>query len=270
VRGGKQSFAAAQGCNLEKRRNENWVLEEEDKLMDPMELAYQEAKKKDPTASYARVSGNVIYDTLVNNGAAHATLGIKLEQDGQWETAGLQTFKSMFRFGRITPNYRVVEYGCGSLRVGYHFIKYLSAGHFTGLDVIDGFFKIGLEKIGPEILADKQPVVSVIGPESVKAASEFRADLVYLSGVAIHVHDDDVSEFFSNLRQIVNKRGATLVMSAHIAESTFQHRPTCWARPIDFFEQQLDGLRLVKFQPSATRPSPYGDYQVGYLVFTRD
>ena len=155
------------------------------------------------------------------------------------------------------------------MRVGYHFIKYLEPGNFFGLDVIDAFFNIGKSKIGEEVLGAKLPQLAVISPDTIQAAAEFGADFIYLAGVAIHLHDDDAPEFFGNLDRLSNKPGMTLVMSVHIAESSFEHTPSNWARPIEYFVEMLPGLRLVKYHSTVSRPTPYGDYSIGYLEFSR-
>ena len=238
--------------------------------MDQFEVAYQEAKLRDPGASYARVSSNMIFRSLIEKGAQHATLGTNLERKDEWESQGLQTFNRLLKFHKASPKDRVLEFGCGSLRVAYHFINFLNPHNFLGLDVISGFYEIGKLQLGPKMLDAKKPNFAVIGSNSIESAIEFAADFVYLSGVAIHVHDDDASDFFANLRMITHKRGTKIVMSAHIATTSFQHVGTSWARPLNFYTDQLRGLRLLKFYPSATRASAYGDYQVGYLEFVRD
>ena len=116
-----------------------------------------------------------------------------------WGSSGLQTFQRLFRFKRLNAQSRVIDYGCGTLRVGHHFVDYLDKGGFTGLDVIDGFIKLGEEKIAGEKLKGKAPVLSSIGPLSISQAEAFSADFVYSTGVTMYVHADDEDEYFGNL-----------------------------------------------------------------------
>jgi hypothetical protein len=153
--------------------------------------------------------------------------------------------------------------------VGYHFINFLNPGNFTGMDVVDGFINIGKSLMGAEFLAAKQPVLSVISPDSVAAAAAFGADFVYLAGVALHVHPDEQDTFYANLRKITAKPGCKLVFSAHIAESDFEHTPANWAHPLDYYTSRLEGLKFVSESSSTTRYSPHGPYKVGYLEFDR-
>ena len=237
--------------------------------MRDFERAYQEAKRNNPGASFAQITGNMIHESILKGGA-HATLGANLLREGKWEDQGLKSFQRLCKFRKLSPGSRVIEYGCGSLRIGHHFINFLDAGNFIGLDVIDGFFEIGKKLIQPDILQQKQPYIAVIDQNSIEVAEKFQADFIYLAGVAIHVHDDDAPHFFANLRRIACKENSTLVLSAYIAERSFEHVETSWARPLEFYTGQLQGLRFVDFHASAARTSEHGDYQVGYLEFSRD
>ena len=64
--------------------------------MNRFELAYREAKKTDPTASYARTAGKLIFEQLSKAGGAHATLGENLTREEDWEVSGFRLFSGSF------------------------------------------------------------------------------------------------------------------------------------------------------------------------------
>src|SRR5262245_60024883 len=70
-------------------------------------------------------------DSVVNSissGKEHASLGANLKRSG----AG--TFAWLLAQG-IQPNDLVVDYGCGTLRIGGQLIKFLEAERYVGLDI---------------------------------------------------------------------------------------------------------------------------------------
>ncbi len=52
---------------------------------------------------------------------------------GLWDTVGQLQFDLLVAEG-LEPHHRLLDIGCGSLRGGVHFIGYLDAGNYTGVD----------------------------------------------------------------------------------------------------------------------------------------
>ena len=52
---------------------------------------------------------------------------------GQWETMGAFQLAYMKGVG-LEPHHQFLDVGCGLLRAGLHFIRYLEPGHYCGLD----------------------------------------------------------------------------------------------------------------------------------------
>jgi SAM-dependent methyltransferase len=52
---------------------------------------------------------------------------------GLWDAVGELQFDLLVREG-LEPHHRLLDIGCGSLRGGVHFIRYLDAGNYTGID----------------------------------------------------------------------------------------------------------------------------------------
>ena len=53
---------------------------------------------------------------------------------GLWEEIGELQFQFMVAQG-LRPEHRLVDIGCGALRGGLHFVRYLDRGHYYGLDL---------------------------------------------------------------------------------------------------------------------------------------
>lgn len=74
-----------------------------------------------------------------------------------WEKAGLLQYEFMLSKG-LKPSDILCDVGCGSLRGGQHFIKYLDKGHYLGLEAEKRLVELGLEReVGKELVNNKLP-----------------------------------------------------------------------------------------------------------------
>ena len=187
----------------------------------------------------------------VAQGRPHNTLGNNLMRDGKshgdfWE-AGEAKAKSYMEFLNMPrPGAKVVEYGCGSLRMGAHFMRELSSGSYMGLDVAEGLLNLGKELVGNEIISGKKPTLRIISPDSVDEAMKFGADGVFSCAVSMHVHPDELAFYFDSLKKITSKPGCRLVFDAAIAKKSVRFGNRNWAWEEDFLFSRLEGLDLIK------------------------
>lgn len=99
---------------------------------------------------------NVYYDTnrikaAVQSGDYRDIVG------GLWEEAGRLQFDFLVKQG-LRPEHRFLDVGCGALRGGIHFVKYLNSGHYYGMDLSQDLLDAGYEKeLGPLGLQKKLP-----------------------------------------------------------------------------------------------------------------
>ena len=56
---------------------------------------------------------------------------------GHWEALGKLQFDYLVANG-LKPGHRLLDIGCGTLRGGRHFIRYLAPGGYTGIDISNG------------------------------------------------------------------------------------------------------------------------------------
>src|SRR5436309_1445834 len=63
---------------------------------------------------------------------------------GMWDEIGRLQFE--FIRGRgLQQGHKLLDVGCGSLRGGVHFARYLDAGNYYGTDLNPSYLKAGLE-----------------------------------------------------------------------------------------------------------------------------
>jgi hypothetical protein len=85
---------------------------------------------------------------------------------GMWEEIGRLQFDFVRNAG-LTSSSKLIDIGCGSLRGGVHFIGYLDAGHYFGVDSNPSLLDAGYEKeLGPLGLQIKQPRSQLVCDDS--------------------------------------------------------------------------------------------------------
>ncbi|XP_077236389.1 S-adenosyl-L-methionine-dependent methyltransferases superfamily protein [Tasmannia lanceolata] len=110
---------------------------------------------------------------------------------GEPWAGGRDVFEFLAGSARLSPESRVLEIGCGTLRVGLHFIRYLDSGRFHCLErdelSLMAAFRYELPSQG---LLHKRPLI-VRGEdmEFERFGSNVVYDLIYASAVFLHMPD---------------------------------------------------------------------------------
>ncbi|KAK8508759.1 hypothetical protein V6N13_090733 [Hibiscus sabdariffa] len=144
-----------------------------------------------------------------NNHAALPCPGELLVEDhhsnyGEPWAGGRDVFEYLAESSHLTANSRVLEIGCGTLRVGVHFIWYLKPEHFHCLErdelSLMAAFRYELPSQG---LLHKRPLI-VRGEDMdfTKFGSDVLYDLIYASAVFLHMPDNLV---WVGLERLANK-----------------------------------------------------------------
>jgi SAM-dependent methyltransferase len=187
----------------------------------------------------------------IRGGKELASLGAKLRDSGggeksEFATAGASKFQRYADIAELQPHQRVVDYGCGSLRIGLHFMTFLDAGNYFGLDVTTDFIEIGKTLIAPVVLADKRPQLAAIGEISIAAAAAFGADLVISNAVCYHVHPSEMNVYLGNLIRLTGKPGSRLVFDVILSKTPVRFKKSGWAAPLDYYIERLSPLSFFR------------------------
>jgi hypothetical protein len=104
---------------------------------------------------------------------SHSSLGPNL-RPGRLASAR-RTFERLLTYG-IRPDDTVVDYGCGTLRLGTLFIEYLQADRYIGLCIDKRILAAGREQLADDIVETKRPTLEVISKEGLaRVAARIRA-----------------------------------------------------------------------------------------------
>lgn len=204
----------------------------------------REFRERNPGESFTKYQMEKSIENL-KRGGSHPTLGRNIDGHENWWDAGAATYAHYRKLFPIRDSSRVVDYGCGSLRVGAHFIRALDPGCYFGLELAGGLYEIGQEVIGEAILAEKQPRFGLVGTPAVQEAEAFGADFVYSTAVAFHVAPDDLELYHANLVKLAAKPGAMLFFDTKISDKPHRYRERAWAWPLQMYREALAPLTLV-------------------------
>src|ERR1700749_745051 len=182
----------------------------------------------------------------LGGGRPHPTLGFHPDRsEADWWQAGAARFDNMVEMHAITPRDRVIDYGCGTLRLGGHFIRFLDRGNYFGLDVADDFLAMGKELVGADLIADRAPLLATIGEHSLAAAETFGASILFSEAVDYHVVPDELKYYYRALLRLAHRPGSRLLLSVRLADDEREYIRGCWARPVTHFQERLSPLIYV-------------------------
>ena len=192
-------------------------------------------------ASFAHFYAHLIAAGLAR-GSAHRMLGARRYRTGlsplsvplldptDFRKRGRKEF-DWFRRRNLRRDMTCIDYGCGSLRVGQHFIEYLDSGRYLGLDIVDSFYRDGLTMIDGKIIARSQPRFLVISDEALQRASAARADLVFATTMIQHIPPQELGTFFGNVIRLMHETSIAIVnyktalVTVRIGADAWAHSP---------------------------------------------
>jgi len=214
-------------------------------------MDFEEYKKSQPGSKF---SDYYVYKlaAILEAGEPHGALGKDLSARNApiaFEEAGLNEFGKYLDWFNLTPEMRVVDFGCGSLRLGLHFIKFLSKNHYFGLDLTTDFIAHGVDHLNELLGDDWDAKIGTIDKDFDDAVNH-KADFVVSSNVAYHIHPDEWDRYFERLSQLASKHGSTLCFDSRIAREYVQFGDRNFAYPLEFHTNALPNFKLVRTMPA--------------------
>jgi len=123
---------------------------------------------------------------------------------GYWNKLGLLQFQFLLKMG-LKPSHCLFDIGCGSLRGGVHFIKYLNKGKYIGIDKEEYLIKKGIEKeLNHNTLKLKEPNFIINEKFDFRSSSQ-TPDFSIAQSLFTHLNINDISICLDNLRKIVDR-----------------------------------------------------------------
>jgi hypothetical protein len=187
---------------------------------------FEEWLKDNPGGTFEDYYGQVI-ERHLDSGESHPTLGRKLIPGRAFGEGGDGMLKRLTALG-LEKQHTIVDFGCGSLRIGWHFIRHLDVGRYWGLDVNERFLRDGEAMIGAELMAEKTPHLRVIDDSSLADAHAAEPDFLFSKSVLLHVHPDELKTYFERIFTIANDH-TQVIVDATLSSKQVQFEPLSWA-----------------------------------------
>lgn len=200
--------------------------------------AFGKWKAANPGGSYAQFYA-ADAEAKLREGKSHYTLGGRGWAPGHgseiaWEAnsfaeRGLALWEQIRDFG-LEPAMRCVDYGCGSLRLGQHAMRFLAPGNYAGIDVVDTFINAGLQLIDPQLVAEKRPRLATISDESLAKLREWKPDFIFSNAVVQHVPPAELASYFQRLEAMMTPATRAFVLFIDAPRQT-RVKAMNWAYP---------------------------------------
>jgi hypothetical protein len=200
-------------------------------------------KKRNPQGSFAQF---YVADAerKLRKGRHHSTLGTrgwatKGTSDVEWDSTsfarrGLVNWSQIVALG-LQPDMHCVDFGCGSLRLGQHAIRYLAPSNYWGVDLTDSFIHAGLSLLPPDLIASKKPRFGVIGDVLLDEIRSWEPDFIFANAVLQHVPPAELPAFFRRIAAMTTSSTRAYVLFVS-ASRVRRIKTVSWAYPPELLE----------------------------------
>ena len=176
---------------------------------------------------------------VIRLGFAHNTLGPNVSVQADEGTShkvvvptmnsasGKPRFEQLLDLG-LKPDDVVVDYGCGTLRVGRYLIDFLEPGAYWGFDLNDDLLDIARTMLGTDRLRDKRPNILRISDRHLAECAAARPRFVMSIAVLMHVPPRDLDDYCRKMTALGGPR-TIYYLSFSVASVTTRTAGTTWS-----------------------------------------
>jgi len=124
---------------------------------------------------------------------------------GLWEELGQLQFQFLLANG-LQPDHSLLDIGCGTLRGGRHFIRFLAPGRYTGFELSESALQWGRDLIRAEQLSEKQPRLTLNTSRDLRFApfAGETFDFLLAQSVFTHLMPEHVDECFAHVGAVMH------------------------------------------------------------------
>jgi len=123
------------------------------------------------------------------------------------EEIGRLQFDFLVSMG-LRPHHHLIDVGCGRLRAGIHFIRYLDFGRYCGFEKDRGLLSAGIaEELGPVLFDAKRPLF-IVTDRFAFDCCDHAPDFVSAHSVFAHLPPESIALCLENLRPRIAPDGA--------------------------------------------------------------
>jgi hypothetical protein len=187
-------------------------------------------------------------------------LGHRAYVGGFWEEIGKLQINFLVSRG-LQPRHRLIDIGCGSLRAGIHFIRYLDTGNYCGMEKERELVRIGVaEELGQALFAAKRPCF-VVSDRFAFECCAFAPDFALAQSLFTHLTPDLIRLCLENLR--------THIAGDGVFFATFNETRTAKSNPRASHDHALFFYTRAQMEEFGTRAGWIPEY-IGKWGHPRD
>ena len=195
---------------------------------------------------------------------------------GLWEEVGQIQFEFMKSQG-LLPEHKLVDVGCGAMRGGIHFVKYLDKGNYFGLDINASLIDAAKSELDAYGLMHKLPNL-LVNDKFEFSLFNTKFDFAIAVSVFTHLFMNNILRCLVEINKVLSPRGRFYATHFEAPYSAFLdpllHTPGAITTYCDhdpfhysFFEMQnLAAIADLEVQPINDWSHPRGQKM---LCFTR-
>jgi len=122
-----------------------------------------------------------------------------------WEEIGKLQFEFLVEQG-LKPEHYLLDVGCGSLRGGIHFIRYLEARHYFGIDISKELLDAGRVVLKRNNLTHKNPTLVEMGNFDFQSLNQ-EFDFALAQSVFTHLPLNSIIRCILNIEKVLAQGG---------------------------------------------------------------
>ena len=177
---------------------------------------------------------------------------------GMWDQIGQLQFEFLVDRG-LLPEHFFLDIGCGSLRAGVHFIKYLRNGHYYGIEKEKSLLQAGLDiemkRYGLEHKSVNLLLVDDFDLSGIRKEIEF--DFMLAQSVFTHLTPEVISTCLMRVLPRLKETGTFYATFNESENSEINNgRPHPWRKS----ERSQTNYPFALFQQLAEKADCYVDY----------
>lgn len=124
---------------------------------------------------------------------------------GMWEEVGQLQFEFMKSLG-LLPEHKLLDVGCGAMRGGIFFVKYLNKGNYFGLDINQSLIDAGKVELNALGLLDKSPNL-LVNDKFEFSLFDIKFDFAIALSVFTHLFMNNIIRCLVEMNRALNPGG---------------------------------------------------------------
>jgi SAM-dependent methyltransferase len=165
------------------------------KIMDAFNKLF---RKKSAAAQTENAYGTQLTESEIAAGAHRQFVG------GMWDQIGQLQFEFLKSNG-LLPRHRLADIGCGALRGGIHFVRYLGQSNYYGIDLNSSLIEAGRKELQAAGLADK--AANLFVTDKFELPWDVQCDFALAVSVFTHLYANHIAICLKRVQQRLAPNG---------------------------------------------------------------